>query len=145
MTTEVKPEKAVKIKAEKVVKLKVEPEMTEIKKRLKAIKTSLLASIGPDASREDLDELCVKFGFNNFFHVRRLVNLEEIQGYVNTNKYLGAIEKLNAVVGTELGIEIQKPDRGPRSKNPINSVTSRKLLAGEAVELDGKTYRLVAE
>lgn len=142
MTDTVKPEKATK--KEKVVKLKVEPEMTEVKKRLKGIKTALLASIGDGASREDLDDLCVKMGFNNFFHVRRLVNLEEVQGYVNTNKYLGAIEQLNAVVG-DLGIKVQKPERGPRSKNPINSVTARKLLAGEAVEIDGKTYKLVVE
>jgi hypothetical protein len=144
MTTAVAEKKTEKVKKEKIVRLKPEPEISDIKKRIKDIKTKLMETVGADATREDLDEFCEKMGFNNFFHVRRLVNLEHIQGYVNTNKYLGAITKLNDIVG-DLGIKMEKPDRGPRSKSPISSADVRKLLAGEPVWVDGTEYMLVAQ
>jgi len=145
--TDTKPEK--KAKEPKVVKLETEPS-TETKKRIKDIKTILMDTLPEaDRNRENLDKLTADMGFNDFFHVRRLINLEHVQGYVNTRKYHEALESLNKILADagkpELGIKIEQPERGPRSKNPINSQMARKLLAGDSVEIEGTSYKLVAE
>lgn len=122
-------------------------DLSTTKGRIKAIKGALTATLTDSKDREALDALCASMGFNDFFHVRRLVNLEVSQGYVNTRKYFPAIEKLNAILASadvsEASIKLEKRDRSPRTKNPLSSKDAQKLLRGETIEVDGHNYKLV--
>lgn len=161
MGTAVKTEKPAKATKKNVIPLEVEEAGTEVtsskkpekestaaKKRIAAIKEVLMMELPKDKQdREHLDKHCADMGFNDFFHVRRLVNLEMAQGFVYSKKYNDALVSLNESLEeanrSDLAVKLSKRDRSPRTKNPINSRTAVKLVNGETVEINGEKWKLV--